>query len=176
MHTAARLQEPPNGNLFKVHCDASGAGQFQSSVQRAAITVGQRILRDGAEEMWDSVVVLCQEEKGGALAIRVVLCHPDWDEPREIACLRSWVGTAVPRSGHLSAISDRMDVPDACGWNYDQALRLSRLETPCRGGSAKGFRWKRQRSLDRDLRSDPGWIHSPVAIPTKGGPLRHPVL
>jgi len=96
MHTAARRLEPPNGDPFKVHCDASDAGQFQSGARCAAITVGQRILRDGAEEMWDSVVVLCQEEEGGALAIRIVLCHPDWDEPREIACLRSWVGTQVP--------------------------------------------------------------------------------
>ncbi len=74
---------------FKVTCDAGEAGQFQSNAQRASITVGQRILRDGAEEMWDSVVVVCQEEQDGTLAIRVVLCHPDWDEPREIAMIRS---------------------------------------------------------------------------------------
>jgi hypothetical protein len=81
---------------FRVGCDAGTAGEFRSEAKRASITVAQRILRDGAEEMWDSVVVLCQEEEGGALAIRIVLCHPDWDEPREIACLRSWVGTRVP--------------------------------------------------------------------------------
>jgi hypothetical protein len=86
---------------FLIKCDAGESGQLCSSTQHASITVGQRILRDGAEEMWDSVVVLCQEEQDGALAIRVVLCHPDWDEPREIACLRSWVGTPVPRTTAL---------------------------------------------------------------------------
>ena len=86
---------------FQVTCDAGDSGQFCSGTQRASITVGQRILRDGAEEMWDSVVVLCQEGEDGALAIRVVVCHPDWDEPREIACLRSWVGTPVPRAAAL---------------------------------------------------------------------------
>lgn len=86
---------------FQVGCDAGAAGQFRSEAKRASITMGQRILRDGAEEMWDSVVVLCQEEESGALAIRVVLCHPEWDEPREIACVRSWVGTPAPRGAAL---------------------------------------------------------------------------
>lgn len=86
---------------FRVKCDAGGAGRFRSEAKRASITVGQRIMRDGAEEMWDSVVVLCHEEEEGALAIRVVLCHPDWEEPREIACLRSWVGPTVPGSPAL---------------------------------------------------------------------------
>lgn len=74
---------------FELECDAGDAGQFHSSAKRASVTVGQRILRDGVEEIWDSVVVLCEEEEGGALAIRVVLCHPDWDEPREVAVVRS---------------------------------------------------------------------------------------
>lgn len=95
------LFERGNQGPFQVGCDAGQAGEFRSGAQRASITVGQRILRDGAEEMWDSVVVLCQAEEDGALAIRVVLCHPDWDEPREIVCLRSWVGTPVPRASVL---------------------------------------------------------------------------
>lgn len=74
---------------FHVSCDAADSGQFHSEAKRASITVGQRILRNGAEETWDSVVVLCQEEEDGVLAIRVLLCHPDWDEPREIAVIRS---------------------------------------------------------------------------------------
>lgn len=87
---------------FHVGCDAGAVGQFRSEAKRASITVGQRILRDGAEEMWDSVVVLCQEEADGALVIRVVLCHPDWDEPREIACTRSWTRTSAPAGTALA--------------------------------------------------------------------------
>ncbi|MCI0626510.1 MAG: hypothetical protein L0387_33490 [Acidobacteria bacterium] len=74
---------------FLIKCDAGESGQLCSSAKRASITVGQRILLDGAEEMWDSVVVLCQEEEDGTLAIRIVLCHPDWEEPRGIAVIRS---------------------------------------------------------------------------------------
>jgi hypothetical protein len=93
MQAARILLEAEGRRPFQVRCDASEVGQFCSGAQRASITVGQRILRDGAEEIWDSVVVLCQEEDDGALAIRVVLCHPDWDEPREVARTRSWLGT-----------------------------------------------------------------------------------
>lgn len=100
MHVTAGLHVR-NGNPFLVSCDAAESGQFHSGAKCASITLGQLIVRGSAEEMWDSVVVLCQEEADGALAIRIVLCHPDWDEPREIACLRSWVGTPVPRGAAL---------------------------------------------------------------------------
>ena len=86
---------------FQIRCDAGETRQFHCSAQRASIRVGQRILRNAAEEMWDSVVVLCQEEEGGVLAIRVVVCHPDWGEPRGIACVRSWFGTPVRRGAAL---------------------------------------------------------------------------
>lgn len=87
---------------FQIHCDAGGSGQFRSEANRASITVGQRILRDGAEEVWDSVVVLCQEEADGALVIRVVLCHPDWDEPKEVAHARSWFESPLPTGAALA--------------------------------------------------------------------------
>lgn len=93
---------PENREPFLIKCDAGESGQLHSSAKRASITVGQRILRDGAVEMWDSVVVLCQVEADGALAIRVVLCHPDWDEPREIAHTRSWFKSPPPAGAALA--------------------------------------------------------------------------
>ena len=98
MGATGTLLLPENREPFLINCDAGESGQFHSSAKRASITVGQRILRDGAVEMWDSVVVLCQVEAGGALAIRVVLCHPGWDEPREIAHTRSW-SNSPPQPG-----------------------------------------------------------------------------
>jgi len=38
--------------------------------------------------MWDSVVVHCTT-KGGRPLVRVLICNPDWDEPIEIARIRS---------------------------------------------------------------------------------------
>jgi hypothetical protein len=41
------------------------------------------------EEMWDSVLVLCKELPDGSLAVEVVVCHPDWNEPKKIASILS---------------------------------------------------------------------------------------
>ncbi|MCI0724756.1 MAG: hypothetical protein L0338_38205 [Acidobacteria bacterium] len=89
MPSPTELVEGEISGPFRIECDAGESGRLCSFAKRASITVGQRILRDGAEEMWGSLVVLCHEEDDGALVIRVVLCHPDWDEPREIAVIRS---------------------------------------------------------------------------------------
>jgi len=40
------------------------------------------------EEIWDSVTIQSREE-GSELVIRVLVCHPGWDEPLQIACIRS---------------------------------------------------------------------------------------
>src|SRR5258708_39822515 len=74
---------------FQVECDAGSAGQIRLSAKSLSLTVGQRILRDGVQEMWDSVMVSCAQEEDGALRVRVTAFHPDWDEGREIAFVRS---------------------------------------------------------------------------------------
>jgi len=74
---------------FQVECDAGSAGHIRLSAQSLAVTVGQRILGDGALEMWDSVVVSCAQEEDGAIRVCVTGFHPDWDEGREIMFVRS---------------------------------------------------------------------------------------
>ncbi len=74
---------------FQVECDAGSAGHIRLSAQSLSVTVGQRILRDAALEMWDSVVVSCAQEEDGALRVCVTGFHPDWDEGREIFFVRS---------------------------------------------------------------------------------------
>jgi hypothetical protein len=51
--------------------------------------VGQRVLRDDAQEIWDSVAVEGKKEQDGTLLVRVIVFNPDWDEPLQIACIRS---------------------------------------------------------------------------------------
>ena len=53
------------------------------------MTLGQRIVRDGAEQLWDFVLLLAKRENDGALSTRVLLCHPDWAEPQEIVSIQS---------------------------------------------------------------------------------------
>jgi hypothetical protein len=51
--------------------------------------VGQRIWRKGAEEIWDSVLILCENGDDGKLVTKVVVCHPDWDQQLQIASIES---------------------------------------------------------------------------------------
>ncbi len=47
------------------------------------------MLRHGVEETWDSVAVEGREQQDGTLVVRVLVFNPDWDEPLQIACIRS---------------------------------------------------------------------------------------
>src|SRR5262249_49784615 len=74
---------------FRIRCNAGHRGKFNSATAPLTVNVGQEILRDGRAQIWDSVVAQWSEGGDGSCAIRVLLCNPDWEEPMEIACLRS---------------------------------------------------------------------------------------
>ena len=78
-----------NERGFRVDCDAGTAGRFRVDTDSVWVKVGQRILRHGIQEMWDSVAVESKEEQDGTLVIRVLIFNSDWDEPLQIACIRS---------------------------------------------------------------------------------------
>ncbi len=74
---------------FEVHCDAGDAGELCVGTDFVSIQVGQRLRMDGAEEIWHSVGVYAKEDEDGTLVIRVLVFNPDWDEPLQIASIRS---------------------------------------------------------------------------------------
>ena len=74
---------------FEVHCNAGEAGALQVGAESLSVQVGQRVLRDGAEEIWHSVAVYANEDEDGNLVIRVLVSNPDWDEPLQIARITS---------------------------------------------------------------------------------------
>jgi hypothetical protein len=78
-----------NHNPFRFKCDADVAGCIFGSSDQVSVTVGQSILRDGAEQIWDFVLVLSRRDYAGVLTTRVLLCNPDWDEPLEIVAVES---------------------------------------------------------------------------------------
>jgi hypothetical protein len=51
--------------------------------------VGQCLLMNGAQGMWHSVGVYAKEDEDGTLFIRVLVFNPEWDEPLQIATIRS---------------------------------------------------------------------------------------
>ncbi len=88
---------PPNDQLkFQVNCDAGDHGQLRVASESLVVNVGQTIFRDGRAEIWDSVVVKCSEDQDGSCIVHVVLCNPDWEEPMQLACLRSYPDSASP--------------------------------------------------------------------------------
>jgi len=78
-----------NERGFLVDCDAGPVGRFRASADSLWIKVGQRVLRHGTQEMWDSIAVEGEQEQDGTLLVRVIVFNPDWDEPLQIASIRS---------------------------------------------------------------------------------------
>ncbi|MGA7174329.1 MAG: hypothetical protein WBG29_13585 [Candidatus Acidiferrales bacterium] len=50
--------------------------------------------------------VYAHEEQDGTLVVRVMVFNPDWDEPLQIACIRSRLGEA---STNLTALGCNLD-------------------------------------------------------------------
>lgn len=74
---------------FEVECRAGDAGELCVGSESVCVKVGQRVRMDGGEEIWHSVGVYAKEDENGNLVIRVLVCHPDWDEALQIACIKS---------------------------------------------------------------------------------------
>lgn len=78
-----------NTNGFRVNCNADEAGRFMVDTDSLWVKVGQRVLRNGGQEIWDSVAIEAKKEQNGTFVVRVLVFNPDWDEPLQIACIRS---------------------------------------------------------------------------------------
>lgn len=74
---------------FSVRCEAGDDNRFRVTTEFLTVTVGQRVLREGALEMWDSVSIYAKEDQEGNLVVEVLVFNPDWDEPLRIASIRS---------------------------------------------------------------------------------------
>jgi hypothetical protein len=79
---------------FEVECSAGDAGELCVGSESVCVKVGQRVRRNGTEEIWHSVAVYAQQDDQGSLVIRVLVFHPDWDEALQIACIKSRPGDA----------------------------------------------------------------------------------
>jgi len=74
---------------FKVRCHSGNSVHHELASDSVLLQIEQRIRREGREEMWVSLQVKCNEKEDGTLAVQVVLCNPDWDEPLRIASIQS---------------------------------------------------------------------------------------
>lgn len=60
------------------------------------LSVSQWIRKQGQEELWDSVIVRCDEETDGTMTVRVIVSNPGWEHRLQIACIRSRPGDQQP--------------------------------------------------------------------------------
>jgi len=74
---------------FHVHCDAGDEGSLRATTDSLSISAGQQIRQGHDVETWNSVAIYSKQEVDGSLSLRIIIFHPDWDEPLQIACLRS---------------------------------------------------------------------------------------
>ena len=85
----------PESQKFKVRCHAGDSDGLELASDSVLVQIEQRVRREGKEEMWVSLQVKCDEIEDGSLAVQVVICNPDWDEPLRIASIRKRLATAV---------------------------------------------------------------------------------
>jgi hypothetical protein len=79
----------PEKRKFKVLCHVGDTKHLELASDAPLVQIEQRIRREGKEEMWISLQVKCKEQENGSLVVEVVLCNPDWDEPRRVALIQS---------------------------------------------------------------------------------------
>jgi hypothetical protein len=78
-----------SGERFHVRCEAGDDNRFRVTTESLTVTVGQRVLREGALEMWDSVSIYAKEDREGNFFVEVLVFNLDWDEPLRTASIRS---------------------------------------------------------------------------------------
>ncbi len=91
---------------FEVHCRAGDAGELCVGAESVSVRVGQRLRREGGQEIWHSVGVYAKEEEDGTLVVQVLVFNPDWDEALQIASIKS-----RPRDGGF-------DTPLGCNLDH----------------------------------------------------------
>jgi|SRR5580658_9812134 hypothetical protein len=89
--TSSQLQYQPGDHRvdFHVNCNAGQGGSLRATTDCLSILAGQQIRRGQDVETWSSIAIYSKQEVDGSLSLRIVIFHPDWEEPLQIAHVRS---------------------------------------------------------------------------------------
>ena len=74
---------------FEIHCDASPNGQLHVKSQALSVVISQLLGDSKTQECWRSVLIICEECPDGLLTTKIIVCHPDWDQNLQIACIKT---------------------------------------------------------------------------------------
>jgi hypothetical protein len=80
-----------NDRKFEIRCDAGSDGHLQVKSDAISVALTQMIAQNGNEEFWQSVLIVCEQNQDGSISTKVIVCHPDWDQNLQIACIRSTI-------------------------------------------------------------------------------------
>lgn len=78
-----------NDRKFEIDCDASPNGQLRVKTQALSVAISQIVSNNKTQQSWQSVLIICEESPDGLLSTRIIVCHPDWDQNLQIACIKS---------------------------------------------------------------------------------------
>ena len=91
--------------MFVTRCEPPRSDIGADGSRRLSVFVSQRLRSHGVEQLWDTVIVECDQELDGTLNMIVVISNPDWEEHLQIAHLRS-----KPEDPHaLTALGCNLD-------------------------------------------------------------------
>jgi hypothetical protein len=76
---------------YEVRCIAKPHGELHVKSESLSVSISQAIRRNGAEEMWNSILIICDRDENGAISAKVIVSHPDWDQNLQIAAIKSFV-------------------------------------------------------------------------------------
>jgi len=60
---------------FEVRCNASHDGQLQVKTHALSVAVSQLVSRGKTREMWQSILVFCEETEDQCLVTKIIVCH-----------------------------------------------------------------------------------------------------
>jgi hypothetical protein len=74
---------------FAVRCESGNLETAANAGRRLSVFISQLVRSHGVEQIWDTVIMHCDEDPDGTLTLKVIVSNPDWDERLQIAALRS---------------------------------------------------------------------------------------
>ena len=84
---------------FEIRCDASPSGRLHVKNHALSVAISQLVNSNNEQESWQSVLIISEESPEGLLTTKIIVCHPDWDQNLQIACIKSRAaGPKFPQS------------------------------------------------------------------------------
>jgi hypothetical protein len=94
---------------YEVRCIAKPHGELHVKSESVSVSISQAIRRNGTEEMWNSILIICERGENGEINAKVIVSHPDWDQNLQIAAIKSSVD--VGNNSHCGLECDLKVLP-----------------------------------------------------------------